>query len=249
LTAAGPAHGGHPPVFVRSGPVGLLELLRCRATVALTNLTPPPTELAVRWRTTLIYGAFSLGYAVALAWWGFPAVIAPIGGWVAMVLVFTAAYVGVGLVRGADQHVWRAWRGLAGAVCIVYWDAKRQRYEAHSWAAFPRHHHLGRAVGQAALDSGLRPLWLKPALPRLRDLIAATASSRTRTRRGCTSPPQTTQPSVNKRSRNRCLTLSSPATGCVVHQQRRQQRTDANSTRRVLEDLRDAPAAIGRASR
>ncbi len=156
---------------VRSGPVGFLELVRCSLVIALTNLTPALTELLARWRRTLIYGASIAAYTVALvAVQGVPIYIALPVAWGTFAIAVTAALVWLGLAHRRHITVWRAWRGIDGAVCMIEWNPKRQRYEAHSWAAFRRHRHLGGPVADAAISHAPRPLWIEPALPELREM-------------------------------------------------------------------------------
>lgn len=159
---------------VRCDPIGLGELTRCSLVIALTNMTPPPRELVSRWRRTLISGAAIGAYSVVLvAGLGLPLYLGLILAWATFLFAYTYALVLLGMLRRRSTTMWRTWRGLDGAVCIIEWSPKRQRYEAHSWAAFRRHRHLGGPVAQAAISQGPRPLWIEPALPTLRTLYRA----------------------------------------------------------------------------
>lgn len=156
-------------VTVRSGPIGVLELSRAGFVVAVTNLTPPVAEVVARWRRTLIYGSCLVVYSVVLARLGVPFYAAPVIAWATLILAAAGATVGVNLAHRRHIGMWRAWRGVDGAVCAIEWNPKRRRYEAHSWAAFRRHRRLGGPVADAAIGDGPRPLWLEPALPGLRE--------------------------------------------------------------------------------
>ena len=155
------------PPPVRSDTPGALELLRCGAVVALTNLTPPPTELILRWRRTGIYGATLLLTTLALSGLGVPYYLALPVCAVLLLLSVIVAFALVTYVHRRHLRVWRRWERLGGAVCVVQWSRTRKRHELHSWAAFPRRKTLGGAVATAALGEAQRPLWLHPATPRL----------------------------------------------------------------------------------
>ncbi len=155
---------------VRSGGIGFLELVRCGVVIALTNLTPALSELVARWRRTLMCGIAIAAYGAALVALGLPIYLAPLVAWGTLAVAVTAALVGMGLARQRHLSVWRAWSGIDGAVCMIEWSPKRQRYEAHSWAAFRRHRHLGGPVADAAISHAPRPLWIEPALQELRTM-------------------------------------------------------------------------------
>ena len=138
--------------------------------IALTNLTPPQSLLSagdgrcsVGWVSPRT--ASSLGVVTSL-----PVYLAPLAAWATFVVAVTAAMTAVTMRRRRAITVWRAWSGAAGAVCLTEWNPRRLRHEAHSWAAFPRHRHLGRRVAVAAVGRGPRPLWMEPALPGMREM-------------------------------------------------------------------------------
>lgn len=153
---------------VRSGPMGPYEQLPCGLVTALTNLTPPPREIITRWRRTALYGASFAVMVWLLIWSGLPIYLAPFLAWATLVVNLTATSAGVDRAHREHITVWRAWRGLGDAVCIVQWIPSRQRYEFHSWAAFPRHRGLGEPVA-AAIQHRPRPLWIEPATHKLRE--------------------------------------------------------------------------------
>ena len=165
------ALGGGCEPLVRSDPIGVLELTRCCLVIALTNLTPPPAELVARRRRTLLYAVAITAYSVVLViTTRLPTYVAPLAAWATFVVAITAAMAALTARRRRDISVRRAWRGPAGAVCMIEWDPKSQRHEAYSWAAFPRHRHLGPLVAAAVMSRGRRPLWIEPALPGLREM-------------------------------------------------------------------------------
>lgn len=159
-----------PPTIldVRSGPMGSIEQLRCGLVVALTSLTPPPNEIITRWRQTAIFAASFIFMVWLLIWSGLPIYLAPFVAWAMLVFSLTAASIWADHAHRENITVWRAWRGLGGAVCFAQWIPSRQRHELHTWAAFPRHRGLGGPVVDAAIAQGPRPLWLEPATPELR---------------------------------------------------------------------------------
>jgi len=118
----------------------------------------PPTELILRWRRTGTYGATLLLSTLALSGLGVPYYLAlPICA-VLLLLSVTVAFALVTYLHHRHLRVWRRWRRLGGAVCVVQWSRTRKRHELHSWAAFPPGKTLGGAVATAALGEAQR-LW------------------------------------------------------------------------------------------
>ncbi len=101
--------------------MGSIEQLRCGLVVALTNLTPPPNEIITRWRQTAIFAASFIFMVWLLIWSGLPIYLAPFVAWAMLVFSLTAASIWADHAHRENITVWRAWRGLGGAVCFAQW--------------------------------------------------------------------------------------------------------------------------------
>ncbi len=156
--------------------LSLLDLVVGASVVALTYLALPLKEQLIRWRRSGPNFAVFLAFAWltpaflppgASPWWGL--LVAPPVFFICMVVAHAVVIL-------KEDDVWFIRDGLNGSLVLGGWTksipAPGRGYWLHTWAAWPRHHGLGRVVGEAALTEAPRPLWILPATPELRELYA-----------------------------------------------------------------------------